>query len=89
MCAVKAGKRLDCIHAPELLVHVHRVEQRLVEASLELVGGHQEPVLRLPELGCRLPLAYDLFMPGRVHAGLRVGFPAVFHRAGEGNERLP
>ena len=66
--AVQAGQRLDRVHATELLVHVHRVEQRLVEAGLELVGDHQEAVLGLLELGRRLPVADDVILPGRVHS---------------------
>ena len=39
---VEAGEGLDRVHPAELLVDVHRVEQRLVETRLELVGGNQE-----------------------------------------------
>ena len=87
--AVQARQRLDRVDAAQLLVHVHRVKQRLVESGLELVGNHQEAVLGLLELGCRLPFADDPLLPGRVHAGLGVGFPAVLHRAREGHQRLP
>ena len=87
--AVQARQRLDGVHAAELLVDVHRVEQRLVEAGLELVGDHQEAVLGLVELRGRLPLANDPFLSGRVHAGLRVGRTPVVDRSGEGDERLP
>ena len=87
--AVQAGERLDGVDAPQLLVHVHRVEQRLVEAGLELAGDHQEAILRLLELGRRLPIADDPILSGRVHAGLGVRLAAVLHRSGEGDERLP
>ena len=46
---VQARERLHRVDTPELLVHVHRVEQRLIEAGLELVGDDQEPVLGLRE----------------------------------------
>ena len=85
----RRGKRLHRVHAAELLVHVHRVEQRLVEPGLELVGDHQEAVLGLLELGGRLPLADHPLLSGRVHAGLGVGLAAVLHRSGEGDERFP
>ena len=87
--AVQAGQRLDRVHPAELLVHVHRVEQRLVEASLEFVGDHQEAVFGFLELGRRLPFSDDPLLPRRVHAGLRIGLAAVLHRSGEGDERLP
>ena len=87
--AVQARQRLDRVHAAELLVDVHGVEQRLVEARLELVGDHQEAVLGLVERGGRLPLADHPILSGRVHAGLRVGLAAVLDRSGEGDERLP
>ena len=87
--AVQARQRLDRVHAAELLVYVHGVEQRLVEAGLELVGDHQEAVLGFLELGGRLPLADHPILSGRVHAGLRVGLAAVLDGSGKGDERLP
>ena len=44
MRAVEPRQRLHGVHAAELLVHVHRVQQRLIEPSLELVGDDQETV---------------------------------------------
>ena len=42
--AVEARERLHRLDARERLVHVHRVQQRLVVAGLELVGADQEAV---------------------------------------------
>ena len=41
---VQARQGLDRLDARKRLVHVHRVQQRLVVAGLELVGHDQEPV---------------------------------------------
>ena len=80
--AVEPRERLHRVDAAELLVHVHRVQQRLVEAGLELVGDDQEAVLRpLERLG-------GLRLREAVHAGLGVGLAAVLDRAGEGDQRL-
>ena len=38
-------ERLGCVHAPELLVHVHGVEQRLVEPGLKLVGDDEKAAI--------------------------------------------
>ena len=68
---VAPRQRLHCIHAAELLVHVHRMERRLVEAGLELVGDDQEAVLGpLEGVG-------SLRLRERVHAGLGEGPTAV------------
>ena len=87
--AVQAGQRLHRVHPAELLVHIHRVEQWLVETGLKLVGDDQEAVVRFLELGRGLTLADHPILSGRVHAGLRVGRAAIVHRPGEGNERFP
>ena len=42
--AVQARERLHRLDAGQRLVHVHRVQQRLVVAGLELVGADQEAV---------------------------------------------
>src|SRR6266852_1140829 len=80
--AIKPRERLHGADAAELLVHVHRMQERLVEAGLELVGDDEEPILgpleRLRRLGLRKA----------VHARLSVGLPAVLHRAGERHKRL-
>ncbi len=39
---IEPGQGLDGVDAAELLVHVHGVQQRLVEARLELVRHDQE-----------------------------------------------
>ena len=44
MRAVEPRERLHRLDARERLVHVHRVQQRLVVAGLELVGADQEAV---------------------------------------------
>ncbi len=58
------------------------MQERLVEAGLELVGDDQEPILgpleRLRRLGLRKA----------VHARLGVGLAAILHRAGERHQRL-
>ena len=41
---VEAGQRLHCLDAGQRLVHVHRVQQRLVVAGLKLVGADEEAV---------------------------------------------
>ena len=42
--AIETRERLDGLDAGQRLVDVHGVQQRLVVASLELVGDDQEPV---------------------------------------------
>ena len=42
--AVEPRERLHRLDAGQRLVHVHRVQQRLVVAGLELVGADQEAV---------------------------------------------
>ena len=80
--AVEPRERLHRVHAAELLVHVHRVQQRLVEAGLELVGDDQEAILR-PLEGLR-----GLRLREAVHPGLGVGLAAVLDRSREGHEGL-
>ena len=89
MNAVQAGEGLDRVDPAELLVDVHRVQQRLVEAGLELVGHHEEPVHRLLELRGRLAFADHLVLAHRVHPGLGVGLASVLDTARERDERLP
>ena len=48
--AVQPRQRLHRLDAGERLVHVHRVQQRLVVAGLELVGADQEAVRILLDL---------------------------------------
>ena len=43
--AIEAGKRLHGINATELLIHIHRMQERLVEPCLELVCHDEESVL--------------------------------------------
>ena len=42
--AVESRQGLHRFYAGKLLVHVHRVQQRLVVAGLEFVGANQEAV---------------------------------------------
>ena len=49
MDAVQPGQRLHGIQPGEDLVHVHRVQQRLVEAGLELLGDDQHLVVVVAE----------------------------------------
>ena len=80
--AVQAGQRLDGGETGEGLVDVHRVELRLVEAGLVLLGDDEdlpvvgvEPGRRLrlgepvdPRLGPLLPLVVELAGEGAQHA---------------------
>ena len=82
MRAVEPRQRLHRVDAAELLVHVHRVQQRLIEAGLELVGDDQKAVLGpLEGLG-------GLRLRKAVHAGFGVRLAAVLDRAGKGDQRL-
>ena len=80
--AVEPRQRLHGVHAAELLVHVHRMQQRLVESGLELVGHDQEALLvRIEGLG-------RLRLRKAVHAGLGVIPVAILDGAGECHQRL-
>jgi hypothetical protein len=48
--AVQAGERLHRRQPDQRFVHVHRVEQRLVEAGLEFLGDDQDAVIGTAEL---------------------------------------
>ena len=50
MDPVEAREGLDRGQPDQRLVHVHRVQQRLVEAGLELLGDDQDAVLGAREL---------------------------------------
>ena len=63
--AVQPRERLHGLHAGEPLVHVHRVQQRLVEAGLVLLGDQQQLVL----VACEL-LGQLLLLDALVHADL-------------------
>ena len=80
--AVEPRQRLHRLDARERLVHVHRVQQRLVVAGLELVGADQEAVRIGLDLGgdvaARKPVERRL-----AHLGA-----AVLVLAGEGDDRL-
>ena len=78
---VESRQRLDGGEPAEDLVHVHGVQQRLVEAGLELLSDDQDLVVVAPEplRGLRLRKA--------VHAGLgELATLVVDHLAGERDE---
>ena len=83
--AVQPRERLHRLDAGETLVHVQRVQQRLVEARLVLLGDQEHLVV------VRRELLRQLRLPDAgVHRLLRVGHLTqlvVLHRAGEGDER--
>ena len=84
--AVQPRQGLHGLDAREPLVHVHRVQQRLVEAGLVLLRHEQHLVLLRGEL-----LGQFLLPDAVVHALFGVGDVGelvVLHRAGERHQRL-
>ena len=45
MCAVQAGERLDCLDTSQPLVHVHRVQKRLIEPGLVFLRNEENLIL--------------------------------------------
>ncbi len=88
--AVEARQRLHRLHAVEPLVHVHRAQQRLVEAGLVLVGHQQHLVVGRGEALRQLLLA-DRLAAHHIGVHPRLGvFQAgvrIAHRAAEGHQR--
>ena len=82
MRSVEPREGLHRVHAAQLLVDVHGVEERLVEAGLELVRDDEEPAVR-PLEGPR-----GLRLRNPVHVGLGKATAAVLHCAGERHQRL-
>ena len=82
MRAIETRQRLHGVHATELLVHVHGVQQRLIETGLKLVGHDQKAKRRLREGPGRLGVGEA------VHAGFGVRLPAILHDTGERHECL-
>ena len=80
--AVEPREGLHGLDARERLVHVHRVQQRLVVAGLELVGADQEAVRVL------LDLVGDVAARKAVERGLGDLRAAVLMLAGEGDDGL-
>ena len=89
--AVETRERLHGLNAVESLVHVHRVQKRLIEAGLVFLGDKQQLVL----FGCEL--VRQLLLPDRsaglvaVHIRLGVAHARsirVYDGAGECDERL-
>ena len=85
--AVQAGQGLHGLHALELRVHHHRVQERLVEAGLVLVR-HDETVEVLVELLLGLEFADVGAVGADVQARLGVLILAVLHDPGEGHEDI-
>ncbi len=86
MGPVEPREGLYRLDAGEPLVHVHRVEERLVESRLVFLGNDEDLVLFAPEALRKLLLADTA-----VHAHFRVGdvlHVRVDHGPGEGNESL-
>jgi len=70
---VQARQGLDGGEAGEGLVHIHRVEERLIEAGLELLRHDQDAVVVRVELVCGLRVGKA------VHVGLcPVGSAVVY-----------
>ena len=82
MRPVEPREGLNRVDPAELLVDVHRVEERLVEPGLKLVRDHEEPVLRPFEGPRRLRFRRS------VHAGFGIPPAPVLNRAGERDQRL-
>ena len=78
--AVEPRERLHGLDAGQRLVDVHRVQQRLVVAGLELVGADQEAVRVL------LDLVGDLAAREAVELGLGDLLAVVLGLAGEGDD---
>ena len=84
--AVEPRQRLHRLDAGEPLVDVHRMEQRLIEAGLILLGHQQHLILRGREAFRQLLLAH-----AGVHLFLgvgRAGDPVVLDRARKRDQRL-
>ncbi len=83
MRAVQPGQRLHRLDPRQQLVYVHRVQQRLVISSLELLRHDQEPV----RVG--LDIIFDLAARKAIQTGFRHLSSAVLMLAGESHNRLP
>ena len=82
MSSIEPREGLHRVHPAELLVDVHRVQERLIKAGLELVGDDQESVFRPLEGLGRLRLRKT------VHVRFGVGPPPVVDGPGESHQRL-
>ena len=86
MHAVQPGERLHRLYPREALVHVHRMQEGLVEPGLILLRDQQHPILLRGE-----PLGQLLLGNAVVHARLGPRHArdlVVLHRAGESHQRL-
>jgi len=81
MRPVQARQGLHCLDARQGLVHVHRVQQRLVVARLELFGAYEEAV------GVFLEAVRNVARREAVEGRLRYLHTAGFVFAGERNDR--
>lgn len=89
--AVEARERLHGLDAIKPLVHVHRVQKRLIEAGLVFLGHKQQLVLFGRELVWQFLLPYRPAGLVAVHIRLGVAHARrirVFHGAGECDQRL-
>src|SRR5262249_26277198 len=66
MNAIQAAQGLDRVDTIQPLIDVHGVEERLVEAGLELIRNDQKAIVVVLEGGGRLPLRHT------VHVGFGV-----------------
>ena len=84
VAAVQPTQRLDALDAAHQLVDEHGMQQRLVEARLELLSHNQYLELRLVEL-----LADGVVLDAKaVHALLAVGLAVKLHLPREGHKAL-
>ena len=86
--AVQPGKGLDSLHAGQLLVHKHGVQQWLIEAGLIFFRHDQHPIFV-----CMERFRQGLLLDGLagfcfIQLLLSVGFPIVLHLAGEGHQHI-
>jgi hypothetical protein len=72
---VQAGECLHRFDAAERLVHIHRVQQRLVVASLELVGANQKAVRVFLNLVGDLTAGKAVQLPSLTFSPLYSGSP--------------
>ena len=84
---VQAGQGLHGLHALQLRVDHHRVQQRFVEPGLVLVRDNQT-VEVLVELLLGLELGDVRSVGADVHARLRELLVTVLHHAGESHENV-
>ena len=87
MGAVQSAQRLHRLHVLQLLIHEHRVQQRLVEACLVFVSHHEHVVHVRCEVQRQTFLA-DVHPVGGVQFRLGIFLAVPFHLARECHHRL-